>query len=166
MKRVKFLAIILCIIVMASLTGAKKKSVELLNKSLLIDLDKTIKKADLGTGGNQSVKEDNKVEQSADNNSVSANAAGSGKRDEENTDSSDLDSNPTTIVISVRDTTIKMDGKIVSSADEIKTSIVEKYPNGISISLIDDYAKASAFREIIEVMKQLKESGKYEYSID
>lgn len=166
MKRVKYLTIVLCLIAMASLTGAKKKSVELLNKSLLIDLDKAIKKVDFGAGGNQSQKEKNKTEQSTENNSISANTAESDKRDEEKTDTSDSDSDSTSIVISVRDTTIKMDGKTVSNVDDIKTTIVEKYPNGISISLVDDYAKASTFREIIEVMKQLKDSGKYDYSIN
>lgn len=162
MKRIKFLTIVLCMIVMTSLVGAKKKSVDLLKKSLLIDLEKSIYKADFGTGGNKTEKEEGKNEQQ--NSDSDKQDAGNQDKEDDSKDSGDK-SQEASVVVSVRDTIITLDGKQVSDADELKKTIMKKYPSGVSISLGDDYAKADTFHEVIEVMEQLKNADIYSYHI-
>lgn len=162
MKRIKLLIIFLCLTVMTVFTGAKKKSVELLDKALLIDLDKTIKKTDFGTGGNNTIKEEKKSEKK----SVSENKAKESIQTEGESNTTGGEGGRTAIVISVHETTIKMDGENVPDVNEIKTLIVEKYPTGVFITLNDDFAKASTFNEIIAILDQLREPDKYDYIIN
>lgn len=162
MKKIKYLTIILCMIAMASLVGAKKKSVDLLKKSLLIDLEKSINKADFGSGGNKTEKEERKSEQKKSDSEKKD--AGNQNKENDSKNSSDK-SQEASVVVSVRDTIITLDGKEVYDADELKKAIMEKYPSGVSISLGDDYAKADTFREVIEVMDQLKNADIYKYHI-
>ena len=142
--------------------GATKKSVELMTNSSLIDLNKAITKAEPGTGG-QSISENNSQPM---NNSVSANNQIPVEIEEDNTAESVSDNvGSSSVTISVRDTTIKLDGTVVSNPDKLKMMILEKYASGISITLVDDYAKASVFREVIGILTQLKETGNYDFQI-
>ena len=133
-----------------------------MTNSLLIDLDKAITKAEPGTGG-QSVSENNSQPM---NNSVSTNNQIPVEIEEDYTAESVSDNvGSSSVTISVRDTTIKIDGTLVLNPDKLKMMILEKYPNGISITLVDDYAKASVFREVIGILNKLKETGNYDFQI-
>lgn len=117
------------------LLGFGTKSVELLNNSLLIDLDKAISLSSIGNEGN----EDNSFE-----NVEPVKAK--------------------TYVISIRDTRIKFGGEVIADASVLKERLAKNFSSGDSVRLVDDFAEAHVYREVLGVLDELSQSEGFTYS--
>lgn len=129
MKNVrKFLVFALMVSTLCLLVGFGSKSVELLDKGQLIDLNKAIQNADPG-------KEDDKISE-----------------DEEPTE----DIKEVYQVI-VRGETILFENQECKNTEELKNFIESIEPlrsEKSGISVLDDYAEAHTYREVLNVIKE------------
>jgi hypothetical protein len=125
------------------LAGFGKKTVELRDSNLLIDLDAAIKDAKLGTQGNVVKKSDTSTT----------------KIHQEDTNK--------TYVIEIQDTVIKWNGRICSE-EELKTNL-SGCKSGDTIILKDNYAEAKTYRGVkteLEEYVQQKELAMEEQQVD
>jgi hypothetical protein len=127
------------------LAGFGKKTVELRDSNLLIDLDAAIKDAKIGTQGNAIKKSDKTT----------------------TTTTIHTEDTNKTYVIEIQDTVIKWNGRICSE-EELKTNL-SGCQSGDTIILKDNYAEAKTYRGVkkeLEEYTQQKELVMEEQQVD
>lgn len=135
-----------------------KKSVELLNNTLLIDLDKAIKDAPIGNQGNTLMSGELPSEETSDHSSENHPFQESEALQEEKK-----------ITITIRDTKITYNDRVYSSVEEcdLENKIKAENKNGIyHVQLVDDYAEAHVYREVLAILRELNKTAGIEISFD
>ena len=135
-KMKKIILILLVILSVLVLSGWGKKSVELLNNTLLIDLDKAIKDAPIE---NHPFQESEALQEEKK------------------------------ITITIRDTKITYNDRVYSSVEEcdLENKIKAENKNGIyHVQLVDDYAEAHVYREVLAILRELNKTAGIEISFD
>lgn len=142
-----FLVIVL---VVAVLIGAGKQPVELLNDNPpLIDLDAAIKEADFGKNGN------------------TGSETGDPSQDQqgEEGDASQGDKNKE-LKIYVRDEVITYDKLEFRNVNTLRKMLEKDYKEGDVIKLIDDYAEAHRYREVLNMLKEYQSEKGIAFAAD
>lgn len=130
---------ILCMILLA---GWGKRAVELLNNTPLIDLSKAIKEAPIGNPG------------------------GSLSLEESRAPLPVQEKEKKQYRIKIKDTTITYKNR-VCDMDDLKDKIIHDCGSQeAEIYLEDDYAEAHVYREVLAMLKELKESIGLEYQAE
>jgi len=143
-KGKKTVLLLLTIACLTFLAGFAVKTVELLNENPpLIDLSLAIEEAKFGQSGNESHLEGDDPDHSQEE-------AGEGR----------------TITITVRGEGVWLEEHRFFSLDSLKTRIEKNYRSGDVIRLVDDYAEAHYYREILAIIEQLNKDGGYPYEAD
>ena len=157
-KPIIILLLTLCIFL---LTGWGKKAAELLNDSLLIDLNQAIKESSIGNQGNTLAVEDKETESDdimKDNQTVNIPPDESMILQEEK---------KAPYIITIRDMTITYDNNVCNGIDVLKTKIIGDCSNGAgSVYLVDDYAESHVYNEVLTILAQLHETIGLEYGAD
>lgn len=161
MRKIKKTTIILLsILSIFFLVGWGKKSVELLNGTPLIDLNKAIKEAPIGNQGNtQKLEEyemesddiimDSQIESVPNKESIIS-------QEEKNV----------VYIIEINDTTITYDGKLCNEGD-LEKKIINDCSNGAgSVRLKDDYAEANIYKRVLEILDKLHKDIGLQYVSD
>ncbi len=66
--------------------------------------------------------------------------------------------------VSVRNKTIKYDGKIIKSANILLVVLKRDCTDNTPVELVDDYAEAHIYKEVLEVMESLSNEGIISYT--
>lgn len=160
-KNKKLIIILLLTLCMLLLTGWGKKAAELLNDTLLIDLNQAIKESSIGNQGNTLATEDKETESDdimKDNQTVNIPTNEPMILQEEK-------KGP--YIIAIRDMTITYDSSICSGIDVLKSKIISDCSNGTgSVYLMDDYAEAHVYNDVLAILEQLHETIGLEYNAD
>lgn len=117
-------------------------SVTLFHKNKVIDLQKAIELA--RPGGDENANDDTTVEEEPvviENEVVTE---------------SEAESLESTVNIIVSEKIIKIDGKEISNHDQVKDFISKLNGTGVTFELIDEYAEARTFKEMISTLEELK----------
>lgn len=130
---------------MLLLVGFGKKSVELLNNSLLVDLDSAIVLSPIGTEGNEDASNLESAPETEDTGAIAPIKA-------------------KTLVITIRDTQIKYGKTVVSDASRLKELLVEDIQKGDSVRLVDDYAEAHVYRDVLGLLEEMSGNEGFTYS--
>ncbi len=157
-KMKKIILILLVILSVLVLSGWGEKSVELLNNTLLIDLDKAIKDAPIGNQGNTLMSGELPSEETSAHSSESHPLQESEALQEEKK-----------ITITIRDTKITYNDRVYSSVEEcdLENKIKAENKNGIyHVQLVDDYAEAHVYREVLAILRELNKTAGIEISFD
>lgn len=160
MRRIKKrIAVGLLIFSVGLLAGWGKAAVELLNDTLLIDLDKAIKEAPIGKQGNTFTIKESEAEREAivDNQTVNASKKKIPVSPEKKKER---------YIIKIKDTTITYKNSRYT-ADTLKEKLIRDCSNGAaSIYLQDDYAEAHVYRNVLAILEQLEETIGLEYQAE
>ncbi|MBD5515844.1 MAG: hypothetical protein HDR06_14690 [Lachnospiraceae bacterium] len=144
-SRKNFLVSVLLFMALCLLAGFGSKPIELLDKGRLIDLDKAIQNADFGKVGSEtSIKEKNQEE-------PQENLGDQNKIEEVET----AEKKKETYKIIVRGETILFEDRKCKNTEELKKLITPLSSEKSGISLLDDYAEAHIYREVLEVIKEV-----------
>lgn len=138
-RRITITLLALCVLL---LVGFGKKTVELLNNTLLIDLDKAIVLSSVGTEGNRDADSDL----------------------EETDEGSVAPVKTQVLVITIRDTQIKYGRTVVADASKLKELLVNDIKTGDSVRLVDDYAEAHVYRDVLGLLDELSGNIGFTYS--
>ena len=162
MKKIKQTIIILLLILSTFiLSGWDKKSVELLNNTPLIDLDKAIKESPIGKQGNTLTSEENKSE----NDNGNTNSPVDNNPEKEPTILKETKKD--TYLITINNKTIIYNGIKYNDADALMSKIKIDCINGAgSIYLVDDYAASHIYNEVLAILEQLQKTMGLEYDSD
>lgn len=127
-KKKLFLIVLLCLLTLA---GFGTKTVQLLNdKPPLINLDEAIQEAKYGKNGNEA------------------------HQDGEDPDK-DSEKIGNTITVTVHGEGVWLEAHRFFSLDSLKTRLIANYNIGDTIKLVDDYAEAHFYREILSILERL-----------
>lgn len=157
-KMKKIILILLVMLSVLVLSGWGEKSVELLNNTLLIDLDKAIKDAPIGNQGNTLVSGELPGEEPSDHSSENHPLQESEALQEEKK-----------ITITIQDTKIMYHDRVYSSVEEcdLENKIKAENKDGIyHVQLVDDYAEAHVYREVLAILRELNKTAGIEISFD
>lgn len=121
----KFLISVLLFMTLCLLAGFGSKPIELLDKGRLIDLDKAIQNA-------ENLDDQNKIEEV-----------------------DTMEKKKETYKIIVRGETILFEDRECKNTEELKKLITLLSSEKSGISLLDDYAEAHIYREVLEVIKEV-----------
>ena len=143
-------AALLCLMA-AFLIGWGKLPVELLNENPpLIDLSAAIKEAEVGQNGNTEGQ--------------------TGDPDGQTPDGGDGDqgNQAKTHVIKVRDesVTYENDHSTFRTMENLKKKLKQNFHAGDTILLVDDYAEAHRYKEVLAALEELRDEKGYPYSAD
>jgi len=140
------------------LAGWGKKSVELLNKAKLIDLGLAIVPAAYGQEGNTANEEGEK------NGEDSSQVSDEDKNQTQQPDKlGQKDANHT---IAVRDERILYNGKVCKDVAALKSVLVRNYKAKDYVYVIDDFAEAHVYRQILDMLEGLASSMQLMYGCD
>lgn len=135
------------------LVGWGKQPVQLLNETPpLIDLDAAIQEADFGNNGNTGEETgDPDVDHPGGNDG----------------DTQQVNQNKT-IVISIRDEELTYDNMMIlsRSVDNLRRRLEKEYQKGDVIRLVDDFAEAHKYREVLAMLEALRSEKGFVYSAD
>ena len=140
----KTLKIIFLIVTVITLCSWGEKAVELLDSRKLIDLDKAI---EISTPGGAAIFED----------------------DQNDTDTEQNGSqNPSSkiLVVTIRDEQITYNQKSVSGVEELAKKVRMDLKDGMKISLVDDYAEAHVYRDVLKSLKTIRSEQNFDLSFE
>jgi hypothetical protein len=138
----KSIKIIFLLVTVIALCSWGEKAVELLDSRKLIDLDKAI---DIATPGGAAIFED-------DQNDTDTEQTGSQNQ------SSKI------LVVTVRDEQITYNQKSVSDVKELAKKVSMDLKDGMKISLVDDYAEAHVYRDVLKALKEIRSEQNFDLS--
>lgn len=145
--------LVMFIITSLVLMGFGVNTVTLLRKSKVIDLQKAIEFA--RPGGDEGEKPDT----TATDNLLTNN-------DKESTEKEVVQRIPTNVKIIVSGKTIKINGAILNDASLVEGKLREIFRKETTYDLIDDYAEAHVYKDVIKVLENLNTEIGLKYSID
>lgn len=151
MKKKKTIILSSLLIVLFLLVGWGSEDVTLFHKNKVIDLQKAIELA--SSGGDENANDEITVEEEPV------------VIDSEVIEESEEEPQEITVNIIVSEKTIKIDGKVFSSIDQVKESIKEYNGSMVTFKLIDEYAEARSFKEVISILEELKKEIGVNYTI-
>ena len=140
----KYLLTIIIICSAVFLASWGKKDVKLLNDTKLIDLDAAIEKC---ISGANSAKEPETSDSASDYSSVE-------KEPNDETLSEDIEK---VIVITVRNQTITYNKEKYTDLNKLKAKIVQDNGEYVSFRLVDDFAEAHVYKEVLSILSDLEE---------
>lgn len=144
MRRRKKEILLIAALCLALLTGFGVKTVELLNDNPpLIDLEQAIQEAKFGQNGNE-------AHQIGDDPDKNSETTGTGK----------------TIKVTVRGEGVWLEEHRFFSLDSLNTRLTGNYKSGDVILLVDDYAEAHFYREVLALIEKLNAEKGFAYSAD
>lgn len=152
----KYTILLLTIFSFMFLVGWGKKSVELLNDKKLIDLNIAIERCIPGADA----PDDNDIsnEENENNNDVSTKVIPDDKEDIEEKDR--------TLVISVRNRTITYANVEYINMDKLKERIRQDNGERVTFKLVDDFAEAHVYKEVMSILAELEAEFGLKYSKD
>lgn len=141
----KFLVSVLIFLTLCLLVGFGSKSVELLDKGQLIDLNKAIQNADLGKAGSTTSMEERNKEVPQE------------KLDDQNkTEKIETTEDMKEVYqVMVRGETILFENQECKNTEELKNFIEPLRLGKAGILVLDDYAEAHTYREVLNVIKEV-----------
>ena len=140
----KTLKIIFLLVTVITLCSWGEKAVELLDSRKLIDLEKAI---EISTPGGAAIFED----------------------DQNDTDTEQNGSqNPSSkiLVVTIRDEQITYNQKSVSGVEELAKKVRMDIKEGMKISLVDDYAEAHVYRDVLKALKEIRSEQNFDLSFE
>lgn len=140
----KTLKIIFLLVTVITLCSWGEKAVELLDSRKLIDLEKAI---EISTPGGAAIFED----------------------DQNDTDTEQNGSqNPSSkiLVVTIRDEQITYNHKSVSGVEELAKKVRMDLKEGMKISLVDDYAEAHVYRDVLKALKEIRSEQNFDLSFE
>ncbi|MBQ5989149.1 MAG: hypothetical protein IJL67_06610 [Oscillospiraceae bacterium] len=140
----KTLKIIFLLVTVITLCSWGEKAVELLDSRKLIDLEKAI---EISTPGGAAIFED----------------------DQNDTDTEQNGSqNPSSkiLVVTIRDEQITYNQKSVSGVEELAKKVSMDLKEGMKISLVDDYAEAHVYRDVLKALKEIRSEQNFDLSLE
>jgi hypothetical protein len=140
----KTLKIIFLLVTVITLCSWGEKAVELLDSRKLIDLEKAI---EISTPGGAAIFED----------------------DQNDTDTEQNGSqNPSSkiLVVTIRDEQITYNQKSVSGVEELAKKVHMDLKEGMKISLVDDYAEAHVYRDVLKALKTIRSEQNFDLSFE
>ena len=140
----KTLKIIFLLVTVITLCSWGEKTVELLDSRKLIDLEKAI---EISTPGGAAIFED----------------------DQNDTDTEQNGSqNPSSkiLVVTIRDEQITYNQKSVSGVEELAKKVRMDLKEGMKISLVDDYAEAHVYRDVLKALKDIRSEQNFDLSFE
>ena len=140
----KTLKIIFLLVTVITLCSWGEKAVELLDSRKLIDLEKAI---EISTPGGAAIFED----------------------DQNDTDTEQNGSqNPSSkiLVVTIRDEQITYNQKSVSGVEELAKKVRMDIKEGMKISLVDDYAEAHVYRDVLKALKEIRSEQNLDLSFE
>ena len=140
----KTLKIIFLLVTVITLCSWGEKAVELLDSRKLIDLEKAI---EISTPGGAAIFED----------------------DQDDTDTEQHGSqNPSSkiLVVTIRDEQITYNQKSVSGVEELAKKVRMDLKDGMKISLVDDYAEAHVYRDVLKALKTIRSEQNFDLSFE
>lgn len=140
----KTLKIIFLLVTVITLCSWVEKAVELLDSRKLIDLEKAI---EISTPGGAAIFED----------------------DQNDTDTEQNGSqNPSSkiLVVTIRDEQITYNQKSVSGVEELAKKVRMDLKEGMKISLVDDYAEAHVYRDVLKALKEIRSEQNFDLSFE
>ena len=140
----KTLKIIFLLVTVITLCSWGEKAVELLDSRKLIDLEKAI---EISTPGGAAIFED----------------------DQNDTDTEQNGSqNPSSkiLVVTIRDEQITYNQKSVSGVEELAKKVRMDLKEGMKISLVDDYAEAHVYRDVLKALKEIRSEQNFDLSFE
>ena len=140
----KAIKIFFLLITVLALCSWGEKSVELLDSRKLIDLDKAI---DISTPGGTSFLDDEEKESDTEQN---------GSQNH----SSKL------LTITITGEKIAYDQKAVSGTEKLAKKIRMDLKDGMKISLVDDYAEAHVYRDVLKALKSIRSEHDFALSFE
>ncbi|MBO4514275.1 MAG: hypothetical protein J5721_01240 [Lachnospiraceae bacterium] len=141
-RKTKRILLVLSVLCLTFLAGFAVKTVQLLNENPpLIDLNTAIVEAKFGKNGNEA---------HADGEEPDKNSEKPGK----------------TIKIRVCGEAVWMEEHRYFSLDNLNTRIISNYKEGDEILLIDDYAEAHFYREVLAILEKLNAERGFAYAAD
>ena len=149
-KRINLL--VLFIVSSFVLVGFGANTVTLLRKSKVIDLQKAIEFAK--PGGDEGEKADTTAKDNPD------------KKEVPEPVNTEIQAGPTSVKIIVSGKTIKIDGAIVNNPDLVESKIREIFKVENTYELLDDYAEAHVYKDVINVLAKLNQDIGLEYSVE
>ena len=140
----KTLKIIFLLVTVITLCSWGEKAVELLDSRKLIDLEKAI---EISTPGGAAIFED-------DHNDTDTEQNGS--------------QNPSSkiLVVTIRDEQITYNQKSVSGVEELAKKVRMDLKEGMKISLVDDYAEAHVYRDVLKALKTIRSEQNFDLSFE
>lgn len=143
MKKKKGIVILVAVLGCLCLLAAWGKTVELLDRSKLIDLSLAIERAPIGHQGNTT---DLEGEQSEEGTHELNNQ----EQPENPSDEQPViqDTPAKNLVVSIRDEEIRFCGAVVRDEDMLRQSLMTQYTEGDILTLVDDYAEAHVYRMV------------------
>lgn len=150
-RKVHILSLCLAVaLAVAVFIGWGKQPVDLLNENPpLIDLDAAIKEADFGQNGNTGSEtgDPSKDHQGEDGNAQQGEAQH-------------------TFEIYVRDEDITFEKMTIRKVDTLMRKLEQEYQEGDLVRLIDDYAEAHRYREVLNMLYELQGAKGIVFSAD
>ena len=140
----KSLKIIFLLATVLALCSWGEKAVELLDSRKLIDLEKAI---EISSPGGAAVFEDE-------------------ENDSDTEQSGSQNTSSKILVVTVRDEKITYNQKSVSDAEELAKKVSMDLRNGMKISLVDDYAEAHVYRDVLKALKTVRSEHDFELSFE
>ena len=159
MKR-KYTILLLMIFSFMFLVGWGKKSVELLNDKKLIDLNLAIERCIPGADApdNNDTSDSNEEENNENNNDVTITVTPDDKEDMEEEDR--------TLVISVRNRKVTYETVEYTNMDKLKERIKQDNGERVTFKLVDDFAEAHVYKEVMSILSELESELGLKYSKD
>ena len=114
-----------------------------------IDLAQLIGDSEIGKGGNQETSLSGNTDQETPDEEGTETAGGTIKTEAVQT------IEQVEMIITVRDTGIKINGASVLSPEALKSSIEAGYKDGMRIRLIDDYAEYNTYLQVLAILDEL-----------
>lgn len=138
----KIIACVLLFTILCLLVGFGSKSVELFDKGRLIDLDKAIQNASLGKEGSETYKKEEVPQENLEDQNKTEKAEAAEKM-------------KGIYQVTVRGETILFENQECKNTEELKNQITQLRSGESVISLLDDYAEAHTYREVLNVIKEV-----------
>jgi hypothetical protein len=140
----KSLKIIFLLATVRALCSWGEKAVELLDSRKLIDLEKAI---DVSLPGGAAIFEDE-------------------GNDSDTEQDGSQNSSSKLLVVTVHGEQITYNQKSVSGADELAKKVSMDLKDGMKISLVDDYAEAHVYRDVLKALKAVRSEHDFELSFE
>ena len=140
----KSLKIIFLLATVLALCSWGEKTVELLDSRKLIDLEKAI---DVSLPGGAAIFEDE-------------------GNDSDTEQDGSQNSSSKLLVVTVHGEQITYNQKSVSGADELAKKVSMDLKDGMKISLVDDYAEAHVYRDVLKALKSIRSEHDFALSFE
>ena len=159
MNKYRILSFILISLVF--LVGWGKKNVELLNDKKLIDLNVAIENCIPGADASEESTDVTNVE-----NVETEEHTEEAIFEEETTDKITIENTERIMVISVRNRDIFYNSVEYTNMDKLKEKMVQDNGKNVTFKLVDDFAEAHVYKEMISILAELKTEVGLKYTID